>query len=121
MEEKKNYIIKCDECGYEKPFREIETTTKEIKVDNQKMTITYFKCEECGKLYVVELLNFMATKKKEKYLRIMNSLEKKRARGTKISEARLAEAIQVKDDAIAYQKWLIDKYESMIPLDALED
>lgn len=121
MEEKKNYIIKCDECGYEKPFREIETTTKEIKVDNQKMTITYFKCEECNKLYVVELLNPMAQNKKNKYLRIMNSIEKKRARGLRISESRIAEAIRIKDDAIAYQKWLIDKYESMIPLDALED
>jgi uncharacterized Zn finger protein len=103
--------IKCDECDYEFDIRTQDIKTVEnVKFTDKTFSITYFKCEQCGKIYIVELLDYKAEKMKNRYLAIAESISKKQAKGFKVSEARMQELKKIKQDAINYQHWLVDNY-----------
>lgn len=108
--------ITCDECGNAFGIKELnEKTVENVKIDGKTFTITYFKCAKCGKLYLVEMLDYRAEKLKNKYLSILNSVNKKKAQGARISNERLKELESAKSEAVEYQKYLADNYSDRIP------
>lgn len=113
--------ITCDNCHCEVKKNNVEFKRKEIKVAGSKIGIQYFKCPMCNKPYLTIVENYTVRKKKEKYDRIMNSINKRRKYGAKVSEARLKEAIALKDDLISYEMQLKNRYKSLIPREAFED
>lgn len=118
MDEQK-CIIQCDECKNVFDIRNMNIKTIEnLKFADKTFTATYFKCEQCGKIYIVELLDYKAEKMKNRYLSIAESIQKKRNKGLKVSEARMHELEKSKQNAINYQHWLVDNYK--IPLVLLE-
>jgi hypothetical protein len=103
--------VKCDECGYEFDIRTQNIKSIEnVKVENTTICITYFKCEKCNKIYIVEMLDYKAQKLKNRYLAIADSVHKKLFNKKTVSDVRMQELEKVKKDAIDYQHWLIDRY-----------
>lgn len=120
MKEAENKII-CDNCHCEISKAKIELKDKEVKIAGSKIGIQYFKCPTCNKPYLTIVENYTVRKKKEKYDLIMRSINRKRKYGIKVSEGRLKEAIELKDDLISYEMQLRDRYRSLIPREAFED
>jgi hypothetical protein len=110
MEEQK-CLIQCDECKNVFDIRNTEIKTKEnVRFENKTFSITYFKCEKCRKVYIVEMLDFKAEKMKNRYLNMSESVKKKKQKGLKVSDDRLKELERTKQDAIIYQHWLVENY-----------
>lgn len=108
--------ITCDECGNVFGIKELnEKTVENVKIDDKTFTITFFKCAKCGKLYLVEILDYRAEKLKNKYLSILNSVNKKKAQGVRVSNIRMLELDNAKKEAVEYQKYLADNYAGRIP------
>jgi hypothetical protein len=122
--EKAKRIIKCDECGHKFDVGKVNATkVEDIKVDGKKFNITYFKCEKCNKIYLVEMIDFRANRLKEKYLNSAakySNYKKYNSKNKAIINELKNTLEKNKDEAIRYQKYLIDKYESIIPLSAFE-
>ena len=109
----KSYTIKCDECGHEFDISSIhETKVDKVKIEDKTFSITYFKCEKCGKIYLIEMLDYRAEKLKKKFLAIKNSVDKKNG---KVSQQRFYELQKAKSEAVDYQKYLTDNYANKIP------
>lgn len=108
--------ITCDECGYVFGIKELnEKTVENVKIDDKTFTITYFKCKQCGKLYLVEMLDYRAERFKNKYLEIKKSVDKKKTKGLIVSDLRMCELEKAKSEAVEYQKYLADNYADRIP------
>ena len=64
--ENQKFQIQCDECKNVFDVRDIEINTLEkIKILDKTFTITFFKCEECGKVFIVEMLDYRAERLKK--------------------------------------------------------
>lgn len=116
--EKEKFKITCDGCGNSFYLGELEIKTADkVKIEDKTFNITYFKCKECGKMYLIEMLDFRAEKLKKKFQKINESVNKKHGR---VSEERIKELEEAKETAVEYQKYLADKYADKIPTDCLE-
>ena len=68
-------IIECDACSYEFPFLSVKI--KEATVQGvSDMTIRYFTCPKCGKLYPILLMD-------QKYRELLNDFVQAKLRYTK--------------------------------------
>lgn len=115
----KKFEITCDGCGKTFNLNDLEIKTAEkVKIEDKTFSITYFKCKECGKLYLIEMLDFRAEKLKKKFQKISNSVNIKK--NGKVSQERLNELEEAKRIAVEYQKYLADNYADKIPTDCLE-
>lgn len=115
--ENKKIEITCDECRKTFNLNDLEIKTAEkVKIEDKIFSITYFKCKECGKMYLIEMLDFRAEKLKQKYLNISDSVKK---RSGNVSKERLSELEEAKKNAVEYQKYLADNYADKIPTNCL--
>ena len=120
MKEAENKII-CDNCHCKFDKESIVIKSKEVKIAGSKIGIRYFKCPMCSKPYLIIVENYAVRKKKEKYDLIMRSINRKRKYGIKVSEGRLKEATELKDDLISYEMQLRDRCRNLIPREVFED
>ena len=116
---KANKII-CDNCHCKLDKESIVIKSKEAKIAGSKIDIRYFNCHMCNKPYLITVENYTVHKKKRKYDLIMRSINRKRKYGIKVSEQRLKEATELKDDLISYEMKLKDKYKNLIPREILD-
>lgn len=117
--ENEKFKITCDECGKSFYLGDLEIKKADkVKIEDKTFDITYFKCKECGKLYLIEMLDFRAEKLKKKYQKISNSVNIKK--NGKVSQERLNELKEAKQIAVEYQKYLADNYADKIPTNCLE-
>ena len=49
--------IKCDECKKEFSLNAIEIEEAEVKINNKQLTLVYFTCPKCNKIYRVSLMD----------------------------------------------------------------
>ena len=116
--ENEKFKITCDECGNSFYLGDLEIKKADkVKIEDKTFDITYFKCKECGKLYLIEMLDFRAEKLKKKFQKISNSINKK---NRKVSEERMKELEEAKQIAVEYQKYLADNYADKIPTNCLD-
>mgnify|MGYP002517037523 CR=1 FL=1 len=47
--------VYCDECKHEFSMNSVEIQKAEVNIDNQQLTLIYFTCPKCNKLYRVTL------------------------------------------------------------------
>ena len=50
-----NTKVICDECEHEFSLKTINIESAEVKINNQQLTLIYFTCPKCNKLYRVSL------------------------------------------------------------------
>ena len=69
----KNSIILCDECKHEFFLNTVTIESAEVKINNQQLTLIYFTCPKCNKVYRVSLID-------ERYNELKEDLEKTKKR-----------------------------------------
>ena len=68
MNEMKHMII-CDECKNEFFLESVNIKNAEVKINNQQLTLIYFTCPKCNKIYRVSLAD-------TRYFELREDLEK---------------------------------------------
>lgn len=116
---KANVII-CDNCHCKIDKESIVIKRKMINIEAKGIEVAYFKCPNCGKSYVTEIINYAVEKKKKKFNKVLAGLRRKQALGIKPKESRVKQAIDLKDDLISYEMKLKDKYKDLIPREVLD-
>lgn len=53
----KDMLIKCDECKSEFFLKAVNIENAEVKVNDQQLTLIYFTCPKCNKIYRVSLVD----------------------------------------------------------------
>jgi RNase P subunit RPR2 len=69
---KKTRII-CDECKHEFFLETVNIESAEVKINDQQLTLIYFTCPKCNKLYRVSLAD-------ARYFELREDLEKTKKR-----------------------------------------
>lgn len=69
----KETVIECDECKHEFFLNAVKIENAEVKVNDQQLTLIYFTCPKCNKLYRVSLAD-------ARYFELKEDLEKTKAR-----------------------------------------
>lgn len=116
---KANAII-CDNCHCKIDKESIVIKRKMINVEGKRLEAAYFKCPNCGKSYITEIINYAVEKKKKKFNKVLAGLRRKQTLGIKPKESRIKQAIDLKDDLISYEMKLKDKYKNLIPREVLD-
>ncbi len=65
--------IKCDECKNEFFLNAVNIENAEVKINDQQLTLIYFTCPKCNKIYRVSLID-------ARYLELKEDLEKTKKR-----------------------------------------
>lgn len=65
--------IKCDECEHEFFLNNLNIENAEVKINNQQLTLIYFTCPKCNKIYRVSLCD-------TRYFELKEDLEKTKKR-----------------------------------------
>ena len=68
-----NAKLICDECKHEFSLKTINIKNAEVKINNQQLTLIYFTCPKCNKLYRVSLAD-------ARYFELKEDLEKTKER-----------------------------------------
>lgn len=63
----------CDECTHEFFLKAVKIESAEVKINNQQLTLIYFTCPKCNKLYRVSLAD-------ARYFELREDLEKTKKR-----------------------------------------
>ena len=110
-------IIVCDECKAEFSANQIEFKHADAVVDNKTFDVVYYKCTECGKVYIVCMLDYWGKKLQKKYVDAMDSYRKQyRAPGnTSKLDKKLQKVEALKNEAMAYQNETLHKYGNLLP------
>lgn len=69
---KKTRVV-CDECKHEFFLESVNIENAEVKINNQQLTLIYFTCPKCNKLYRVSLAD-------TRYFELKEDLEKTKER-----------------------------------------
>ena len=67
------HMIICDECKNEFFLESVNIENSEVKVNNQQLTLIYFTCPKCNKIYRVSLAD-------TRYFELIEDLEKTKKR-----------------------------------------
>ena len=114
-------LISCDECKADFEANKIEFKHTNTVVDEKQFEVVYYKCPNCGKVYVVCMLDYWGKKLQDKYVRAIDNyrkLYKNSMNETKLKQK--LEAIEVmKDEAMSYQNELLKAYRDLIPEEVL--
>lgn len=65
--------VVCDECKHEFFLESVNIENAEVKINNQQLTLIYFTCPKCNKLYRVSLVD-------ARYFELREDLEKTKKR-----------------------------------------
>lgn len=65
--------VVCDECKHEFFLESVNIENAEVKINNQQLTLIYFTCPKCNKLYRVSLTD-------ARYFELREDLEKTKNR-----------------------------------------
>lgn len=65
--------VVCDECKHEFFLESVNIENAEVKINNQQLTLIYFTCPKCNKLYRVSLTD-------ARYFELREDLEKTKKR-----------------------------------------
>lgn len=63
----------CEECKHEFFLKAVKIESAEVKINNQQLTLIYFTCPKCNKLYRVSLAD-------ARYFELREDLEKTKKR-----------------------------------------
>ena len=109
-------IVKCDDCDFKWNVDEIKVHTQVIKNEKgQEMSIRFFICPECKKVYVVDIMDFKARMLKKKYdKRLSENVKAIKAR--KQTKAHIDRTLKASEEYKKYQRLLKDKYSSCLYL-----
>ncbi len=110
-------VIVCDNCNCR--ISVIESKRKIINIEGKRIEVAWFNCRNCGKPYLIEVVDCTVEKKRKKLVKINKSIQKKKQRGILPTEERIKQAIELKDDLISYEMKLKDKYKDLIPRNIL--
>lgn len=116
MNDNKNIIV-CDNCHCR--ITVIEPKRKVINIDGKAIEVAWFNCRNCGKPYLIEVVDYTVEKKRKKLVKINKSIQKKKQRGIFPTEERIKQAIELKEDLISYEMKLRDKCKNLIPRNIL--
>jgi hypothetical protein len=116
MNDNKNIIV-CDNCHCR--ITVIEPKRKVINIDGKVIEVAWFNCRNCGKPYLIEVVDYTVEKKRKKLVKINKSIQKKKQRGIFPTEERIKQAIELKEDLISYEMKLRDKCKNLIPRNIL--
>nr|DAP31895.1 MAG TPA: DNA-directed RNA polymerase [Caudoviricetes sp.] len=109
-------VIVCDNCHC---ITTIELKRKVANIEGKGIEVAWFNCRNCGKPYLIEVVDYTVEKKRKKLVKINKSIQKKKQRGILPAEERIKQAIKLKDDLISYEMKLKDKYKGLIPRNIL--
>jgi hypothetical protein len=117
QEKLKEKIIECIGCFKTFPLKNVEFQTSINKNEkDEDMKTTFFICPYCKKIYFVSIIDG----KSKVYLKQINLLQcriKRKAKmGIKQNASLKEDLNKAKSDFIAYQKFLMKKYESSFTL-----
>ena len=68
-----NYLLRCDECDYEFLLNAAYINSAEVVINDQPLTLIYFTCPKCNKIYRIAL-------KDKKYEELAEDLERTKNR-----------------------------------------
>lgn len=51
----RNATVRCDECNHEFSLNAVKIEQAEVKINDQQLTLIFFTCPKCNKLYRVSL------------------------------------------------------------------
>lgn len=110
-------IIVCDECGAEFATDELKFNTIPTEIEGKSFEVIYYRCPDCGKAYVVCMLDYWGKKLQQKYIDAMDSYRKQfRAQGNTPKLTKKLEKVEaLKNEAMAYQNELLHKYGNLLP------
>jgi Zn finger protein HypA/HybF involved in hydrogenase expression len=118
VEKVKEKIVKCNKCGCEFPVTEIDFKKSMVLNEHkEQMEINYFICPECDEIYYISFIDRRA----RDYLKQIETLRGKIDFKLKINQKNAALELnrklnKIEADFIAYQKYLVKKYERFITL-----
>lgn len=81
-EKSKDSIVECDSCHCQFKVSEvnIRETVVESKSEQLWTKVTWFMCETCGKVYVIEVLTDEGRRLKREYLKACSNIKKHKSR-----------------------------------------
>lgn len=71
--EVKHATVRCDECNHEFSLNTVKIEQAEVKINDQQLTLIFFTCPKCNKLYRVSLTD-------ARYFELREDLEKTKKR-----------------------------------------
>lgn len=112
-------LVKCAKCGKTIELSELSYTTKSTTFsDGVKAEVVFFRCPHCNEIYLVSILDYWGKKLQQKYLKAVDAYRACYNSGS-ASEATLNQKLNkvetLKDEAIAYQKEILNKYKDSLP------
>lgn len=109
--------IVCNECNAEFSAHDLKFNTIPTDIEGKSFEVVYYRCPECGKAYVVCILDYWGKKLQKKYVDAMDSYRKQYR--TEGNESKLAQKLKkveaLKNEAMAYQNELLHKYGDLLP------
>ena len=110
-------LIACDECKADFAADKIEFKHTEAVVDEKQFKVVYYKCPNCGKVYVVCMLDYWGKRYQDKYVDALDSYRvalKRDVSSIKLKQ-KLAKVEALKEEAMAYQNETLHRYGNLLP------
>lgn len=114
-------MIVCNECQSEFGTDDLSFKTVNTKIEDKSFEVVFYKCPECGKPYIVCMLDNYGKKLQNKYIEARNKYIKLQSQNehSAMSVLRLEQKLKkidiLKADALGYQKTVIEKYADLLP------
>lgn len=107
-EENKNYILRCDSCGFGFYLSSVKIKESYVKVGRMKhIKLKYFLCPKCNEIYEV----LRVDKKFEEYEK---DLDKARKRLANIGESNDKKLIEMLAKLVCIKEERLKKYEKLL-------
>lgn len=109
-------VIECDVCKKEINPKELEFLKDKVTLEGTEFEVVGYKCPECGKVYVVCMLDYWGKKLQDRYLAAMDNYRKCYNKTSSIIlQQKLSKVEHLKKEAMEYQHQLLSKYGETLP------
>lgn len=103
--------IVCDKCNEIFSINTVELQNANVKNENaERMEVIYFTCPACNEVYVVSIHDMKAKVLYRQYHNALEKIQKLNALGQRASSKTIKELDELKNNYLAYQFRLKNKY-----------
>ena len=109
--------IFCDECKAEFMPSDIEFKRTNTAVKDKQFEVVYYKCPNCGKTYVVCMLDYWGKRLQDRCVEALDNYRiayKRNVSPTKLQQ-KLNRVEALKEEAMSYQNGVLHMYGSLLP------
>lgn len=108
--------IICDSCNFSFDHTALNIKEDSVKLCGDKVRVIYYRCPNCGKLYLIAIHNYTSDKMIKRQKELIASNQKRVKKGLPVSAEKLDQIERIKEDLLSYQDALRERYKRDIHL-----